>query len=405
MEPAKRLRLVLLDACRENPFLKSMKRTVAARSLGRGLGRIEPSTTNTLIAYATKPNAIAADGKGPNSPFTAALVKHLLTPGLDLRIALGKVRDDVVASTGTRQEPYVTSSLGGEVVSIIPGISGAEPPTPAAKSRFAPQTFEHYLTVYPFPQPSTEIAAKIKTSTQLRTLLSSELKSPKARLNSIGDVVKEFLHRHLKLGKVKAFEFLHRQNVNSNDALEHEVFEVGRQHVLGRNIRVFASTSKPVVNWECRACPVELSLFEFVDAFGALSTGSVALGVGSYGQWGGLEKEKVRIVGIGPDRYGVLVEGGGMFPGAAIEVFESLIVPVAGTYLAVFEETTKAGGPLDSDGDAMYANMRFLPTGGYFFDIALEKVASTKSGSKRRKTIFFEFDGVRGVYSKTPRRR
>ncbi|HWE18168.1 MAG TPA: hypothetical protein VG758_13450, partial [Hyphomicrobiaceae bacterium] len=121
--------------------------------------------------------------------------------------------------------------------------------------------------------------------------------------------------------------------------------------------------------------------------------------VGSYGQWGGLEKEKVRIVGIGPDRYGVLVEGGGMFPGAAIEVFESLIVPVAGTYLAVFEETTKAGGPLDSDGDAMYANMRFLPTGGYFFDIALEKVASTNSGSKRRKTIFFEFDGVRGVYS------
>ena len=100
MEPAKRLRLVLLDACRENPFVKSMKRTVAARSVGRGLGRVEPSTTNTLIAYATKPNAIAEDGKGPNSPFTAALVKHLLTPGLDLRIALGHVRDDVLADHG-----------------------------------------------------------------------------------------------------------------------------------------------------------------------------------------------------------------------------------------------------------------------------------------------------------------
>jgi uncharacterized caspase-like protein len=53
MEPAKRLRLVILDACRENPFLKSMKRTVAGRSVGRGLGRVDPSTGNTLIAFAT----------------------------------------------------------------------------------------------------------------------------------------------------------------------------------------------------------------------------------------------------------------------------------------------------------------------------------------------------------------
>jgi caspase domain-containing protein len=118
MEPAKRLRLVILDACRENPFTKSMKRTVAERSVGRGLGRVEPAISNTLMAFATKPNAIAEDGKGSNSPFTAALVKHLLTPGLDLRIALGHVRDEVLASTGNRQEPYVTGSLGGGIVSI-----------------------------------------------------------------------------------------------------------------------------------------------------------------------------------------------------------------------------------------------------------------------------------------------
>jgi hypothetical protein len=132
MEPARRLRLVLLDACRENPFLKSMKRTVATRSVGRGLGRVEPANANTLIAFATKPNAIAEDGKGPNSPFTAALVKHLLTPGLDLRIALGKVRDEVMAVAGGRQEPYVTSSLGGEVVAIVPGAPGAVSLTPPA---------------------------------------------------------------------------------------------------------------------------------------------------------------------------------------------------------------------------------------------------------------------------------
>jgi hypothetical protein len=131
MEPAKRLRLVILDACRENPFIKSMKRTVAARSVGRGLGRVEPSMSNTLIAFATKPNAIAEDGKGSNSPFTAALVKHLLVPGLDLRISLGHVRDEVLTSTASKQEPYVTGSLGGGIVSIVgdapkPAVAGPD---------------------------------------------------------------------------------------------------------------------------------------------------------------------------------------------------------------------------------------------------------------------------------------
>jgi len=153
MEPAKRLRLVLLDACRENPFLKSMKRTVAARSVGRGLGRIEPSAASTLIAFATKPNAIAEDGKGPNSPFTAALVKHLLTPGLDLRIALGNVRDEVMASTGKRQEPYVTSSLGGGTVSILAGSQAVAPPT-----------------VVPRPSEAADAWAAVKDTTSIAQL-------------------------------------------------------------------------------------------------------------------------------------------------------------------------------------------------------------------------------------------
>jgi WD40 repeat protein len=118
MEPARRLRLVILDACRENPFLKSMKRTRPGRSIGRGLGRVDTTTANTLIAFATRPNDIAEDGTGSNSPFTSALVRHLLTPGLDLRIALGYVRDEVLEHTGRKQEPYVTGSLGGGIISI-----------------------------------------------------------------------------------------------------------------------------------------------------------------------------------------------------------------------------------------------------------------------------------------------
>src|ERR1700684_1667671 len=99
IEPAKRLHLVILDACRNNPFLKKMTRTVASRSMDRGLIGIEPNGQNTLIAYAAKAGCTAMDGDGQNSPFALALLKHLTTPGLDLRRSLGLVRDDVLAAT------------------------------------------------------------------------------------------------------------------------------------------------------------------------------------------------------------------------------------------------------------------------------------------------------------------
>ncbi len=81
LEPAKKLRLVILDACRDNPFVRTMKRTMASRSVGRGLASIEPPTSDTLIAFAAKAGSIAADGDGMHSPFTAALLKHIMTPG------------------------------------------------------------------------------------------------------------------------------------------------------------------------------------------------------------------------------------------------------------------------------------------------------------------------------------
>lgn len=113
LEPAKRLRIVILDACRDNPFGGAMKRTTASRSIGRGLAKIEPSMTDTLVAYAAKAGSTAEDGNGSHSPFTTALLKHLVTPGLDVRIAFGRARDDVLLATGNKQEPFVYGSLGG----------------------------------------------------------------------------------------------------------------------------------------------------------------------------------------------------------------------------------------------------------------------------------------------------
>ena len=101
VEPAKQLRLVILDACRDNPFGKTMKRTVVSRCIGRGLAKVEPNRPNTLIAYSAKAGFTAQDGDGDNSPFTAALSKHLTTPGLDVRRAFGFVRDDVLNRPAT----------------------------------------------------------------------------------------------------------------------------------------------------------------------------------------------------------------------------------------------------------------------------------------------------------------
>src|SRR6202035_3870074 len=128
IDPAKQLRLVILAASGNNPSAKSMKRTLASRAIGRGLAQVEPASPNTLIAYSAKAGSTAMDGDSKNSPFTIALSKHLTTPGLDVRRAFGFVRDDVLKSTGNRQEPFVYGSLGGDDVPLVPAPAKAAPP-------------------------------------------------------------------------------------------------------------------------------------------------------------------------------------------------------------------------------------------------------------------------------------
>ena len=137
LEQAKRLRLVILDACRDNPFTRSMRRTIAGRSIGRGLAKVEILTSDMLIAFAAKAGSTAADGAGLNSPYSTALMKHLTTPGLDLRLALGRVRDDVIRSTGSRQEPFVYGSLGGGEIALVPAAQQPQV-APQPQARTAP---------------------------------------------------------------------------------------------------------------------------------------------------------------------------------------------------------------------------------------------------------------------------
>ena len=129
LEPVNRLRLIILDACRENPFVRSMSRTVATRSITRGLAEIGATTPDTLVAFAAKAGSTAEDGTGSHSPFTTALLNNLTIPGLDVGLALRRVRDQVMKDTGGKQEPFVYGSLGGSIVALKP--ASAAPPVAA----------------------------------------------------------------------------------------------------------------------------------------------------------------------------------------------------------------------------------------------------------------------------------
>jgi tetratricopeptide (TPR) repeat protein len=117
MESEKRVNLLFLDACRDNPLARSLARSLGTRSasVGTGLASIQ-SAIGTMIAYATQPDNVALDGEGRNSPFTTALLKHIAAPGADIGTVMRRVRADVIIATKEKQVPWDHSSLVGEVV-------------------------------------------------------------------------------------------------------------------------------------------------------------------------------------------------------------------------------------------------------------------------------------------------
>ncbi len=115
VQGARTMKLVILDACRNNPFVARMARSGgAARSFGRGLPALEPEG-DILVAYATRHGTVASDGEGLNGPYAQALVQHLPAPGIDVRVMFGRVRDTVRTLTKNAQEPFVYGSIGGDL--------------------------------------------------------------------------------------------------------------------------------------------------------------------------------------------------------------------------------------------------------------------------------------------------
>ena len=117
MEHSTKTNLIFLDSCRDNPLAENLARSMGTRSgaVSRGLAKIGTGI-GSLIAFSTQPGNVALDGKGRNSPFTSALLKHLGTPGGSLTDELVAVRRDVIAATNGKQVPWDNSSLTGPVL-------------------------------------------------------------------------------------------------------------------------------------------------------------------------------------------------------------------------------------------------------------------------------------------------
>jgi hypothetical protein len=108
----RKLRLVILDACRDNPFADGAASSTWAGASAAGLAPVE-IRGDILVAYAAKHGTVASDGSGENSPYAEALLRHLPTPGLDVRLMLGRVRDQVLGATAQQQEPFIYGTAGG----------------------------------------------------------------------------------------------------------------------------------------------------------------------------------------------------------------------------------------------------------------------------------------------------
>jgi formylglycine-generating enzyme required for sulfatase activity len=135
LSQAKKLGIMILDACRDNPFVDRLVEGLgAARTseIGPGLGRVDDTPSDTMVAMATRANAVAEDGGGEHSPYTEALLAEMDVPGLELGLFFRRVRDHVLQATQGRQEPFTFGSLGAAPFYFNPRPPNRDPVVAAA---------------------------------------------------------------------------------------------------------------------------------------------------------------------------------------------------------------------------------------------------------------------------------
>jgi len=160
MERNSRLSLVFLDACRNNPLATNLAATSRSLAVSRGLARVEKAV-GMMIAFATRPEDVALDGEGHNSPFTGALLRHIGEEGASVNDLMIEVRNDVLKATDGKQVPWENSSLTGQFF--------FKPGTPPAGAGTSPDT-------------SADIAALREQIARLQTDQGARLQSQQEQL-------------------------------------------------------------------------------------------------------------------------------------------------------------------------------------------------------------------------------
>lgn len=163
MERETSTNIIFLDACRDNPLSRNLARAMGTRSvsIGKGLAVVE-SGEGTLISFSTQPGNVALDGTGRNSPYAAALIKHITTEGEDLPSILINVRNDVMRATERRQVPWEHSAMTARFFFSEPRATKSQEAELAlwnkVKDSTEPAVLDTYLRKY--PQGSYAVVAR-----------------------------------------------------------------------------------------------------------------------------------------------------------------------------------------------------------------------------------------------------
>jgi uncharacterized caspase-like protein len=201
METASETNILFVDACRDNPLARNLARAMGTRSsaIGRGL-TIQEAGAGTLISFSTQPGNVALDSTGSrNSPYAAALAKHITTPGKDLPAILVQVRRDVMATTGKRQIPWEHSALTAEVIltSQAAQTSVNPPKADAPESNDGAKSEMKVADAKPAEQETKPEAAKrnvVNATTTIGYVMTINTKHVQWLANAEGEHVGEYLY-------------------------------------------------------------------------------------------------------------------------------------------------------------------------------------------------------------------
>lgn len=161
-----RIRIVILNSCRNNPFGRTWKS--GTRAVQTGLAGVEAD--DVLVIFAAAPGQLAADGTAGNSPFATSLAKRLPQPDLPVQLLGGAIRDDVLAATGGRQRPFVSASITGTPFYLVPRAGQASTGNRAALEELmwkgavaenSASAFKAYLAEFPAGKYSAQAGESV----------------------------------------------------------------------------------------------------------------------------------------------------------------------------------------------------------------------------------------------------